>query len=725
MSRIKSYQQLEHSDCGITCIRIVARYYGQVIPNKYLRDICDVSRCGMSLRDIVHCTRDIGFYSEAISITLADACRMPLPAILYWNNGHYVVLYAIDKCGQMFSIVDPALGKLKLSKDEFLRHWIPSGNRGLSIIMDPTDAFYSRRYDSAESWWNVMRRMLSRMLNENRMSFLIVAVLTLLAMVTDVVAPVLFQYTVDDAIGGHDISLVWLLVGAQFAVFFGNYFSNSIINLLLTKVGLRMNVRMVNDYLCKLIRLPVAFFDRKISSDFIQKIEDQNRIKNFLLAMPDTIFFTVVNIVVFSTMMVYYSSGVFMIYVIGTLVAILWTKIHLRRRKAIDYASFAYFSEIRNNVYELINGMQEIKINNAENTRVAVWSELQKKANRLSMKSTLLDLSVNIGNTFLSRIRDIVITGLCATMVVRGKMTIGEMMTVNYIAGRLAAPFANIISLSSRLQDAAMSYERLDEIMNRKEEMKSIKSVDTANLSLCFDGVSFKYPGSYSPFVINDFSVTIEQGKTTAIVGASGCGKTTLIKLMLGFYTPQKGFVTVGNVEITDLKNSEWMRCCGVVMQNGYIFSGTILENIALADSEPDVGRVREAARVACIDSFVSQLPMGYNTRLGNAGIELSGGQKQRLFIARAVYRNPQVLFLDEATSSLDANNEFTIVHNIVKHYKGRTVIVAAHRLSTVRHADKIIYVDKGRIVETGTHDELVAHRGAYYRLVKEQLDLE
>ncbi len=481
---------------------------------------------------------------------------------------------------------------------------------------------------------------------------------------------------------------------------------------------------MMSEYLGKLIRLPISFFDRKVNSDLIQKLDDQNRIKNFLVSMPETTFFTVINLVVFSVMLVYYSGLVFLVFLAATALSFGWTRLHLRRRKAIDYAYFSYSAENRNNVYELVNGMQEIKVNNAQTTRVAAWNTVQQKINRLSMQSALTNLSINGGNTFFVRMKDILITGICATMVIRGRMTIGEMMTISYIAGRLAGPFSNIIDSVSTVQDAAMSYERIDEIMNRPQtDTPTIKAPDEG-VDIRFEDVSFKYPGSFSPYVIDGFSAVVPTGKTTAIVGASGCGKTTLVKLMLGFYVPQRGHAYVGQTDMADLDRDDWLRHCGVVMQNGYIFSGSILDNIALADAKPDLERAREAARIACIDDFFDDLPMGYHTKLGVAGIELSGGQKQRLFIARAVYKNPQVLFLDEATSSLDANNEAQIVHRLAEYNKGRTVVVAAHRLSTVRHADNIIYMEKGKIAEMGTHEELVARRGPYFRLVKEQLEL-
>lgn len=725
MRRIKAYQQLEHSDCGITCIRIVARYYGKTVPLKMLRELCDAGRMGISLRDIMACTRKLGFHSEAVKIHLADVEQMPLPAVLYWEQRHYVVLYRMSRDRQTFYIADPARGKVRLRREEFMRHWQAHDGSGLAIVMDPTPAFYEKSYPKDTRCGTGLWQMLKAVVNGNRPAFAGVMLLAGLGMVADVATPVLFQRTVDDGISGKDIALVWMLVLGQFAVFLGNYVSGSLADLLLTRLGLRMGMRMMGDYLRKLISLPVSFFDRKVSADLIQKLDDQNRIKNFLLNMPETIFFTTVNLVVFSALLIYYSRVVFAIFLMATVLSFAWTRLHLRRRKAIDYSYFSYSAENRNNVYELVNGMQEIKVNNAQQARVAVWGKVQHKINRLSMRSAYLNLSIESGNQFLSRMKDIAMTGVCATMVIKGGMTMGEMMTIGYIAGRLSGAFSNIVAMPGTLQDASMSYERLDEVLGAPAEPARTAVDDgTGREDISLEGVSFKYPGSYSPYVIDDFSAVIEHGKTTAVVGASGCGKTTLIKLLLGFYAPQKGRIQVGGTRLADADADSWLRQCGVVMQNGYIFSGTILQNIAVAEQEPCLEKAREAARVACIDDFFASLPMGYHTKLGVAGLELSGGQRQRLFIARAVYKNPAVLFLDEATSSLDAGNEASIVANLARYNAGRTVVVAAHRLSTVRHADKIVFMEHGRIAEQGTHDELVARKGAYYKLVKEQLKM-
>lgn len=432
---------------------------------------------------------------------------------------------------------------------------------------------------------------------------------------------------------------------------------------------------------------------------------------------------------VFSGLLIYYNCIIFTIVVAGTFLSYLWVMIFSRKRKELDYSYFTCSSMNRNNVYELINGMAEIKINNAQNNRVSIWNSIQEKINKLSIQSALLEMTVNSGNTLISRLKDLSITGICATLVIQEQMTLGTMMTISYIVGQLARPISNIINSITTIQDASISYERLDEVINSEESFDKVTSLNSdiieKNITLKLNNVSFKYPGSFSPFVITDLSTSIPHNKVTAIVGASGSGKTTLIKLMLGFYVPQYGNIFVGNQDLSDINNDNWLKRCGVVMQAGYIFSGTVLDNIALSASTPDLAKAKKAAMIACIDSFIENLPMGYNTKIGINGIELSGGQKQRLYIARAIYKNPDLLFLDEATSSLDANNESTIIHNLVKYYKNKTVVISAHRLSTVKNADKIIYIENGRIIEEGTHHELLSLKGRYYTLVKNQLELD
>ena len=728
MPRITAYKQLEYSDCGITCIRIVAKYYGQEIPLKTLRTLCDTSRLGISLSDLINCAQKIGFDTYSVMVNAEDIYRMPLPAILHWEQNHYVVLYKTDIRRKQFYIADPARGKVSFKEAEFFTCWKGDNIKGISVLLTPSPIFYNRAYDHTHDSKVGLIKLFKYSFAKYKANFISVLVLTIIAIVADVTLPMIFRRTIDEGIEYKDIGLVWLLILCQLGIFIGGYVSNIITEFILTKLGLKISINLVNDYLNKLIKLPMSFFDRKVNSDLIQKIDDQNRIKNFLVSMPDTIFFTTVNVIVFSGLLIYYNYIIFAIVVVGTLLSYCWLLLFSRKREELDYSYFTYSSMNRNNIYELIHGMPEIKINNAHQNRVTKWNNLQEKINTLSIHSALIEMSINGGNTLISRIKELSITGICATLVIHDQMTLGTMMTISYIVGQLSRPVSDIIDSIKSIQDASISYERLDEVINQEHindvHEYSNYNVDQQSLTINLREVSFKYPGSFSTNVIKNLSTVIPHNKVTAIVGASGSGKTTLIKLMLGFYKPQQGEICVGDQNIANINNDAWLKHCGVVMQSGYIFSGTVLENIALSDSSPDLGKARIAAKIANIDAFIDNLPMGYNTKIGTHGMELSGGQKQRLYIARAVYKNPDLLFLDEATSSLDANNESNIINNLVSYYTNRTVVISAHRLSTVKNADKIIYLEDGKIIEEGSHDELISLKGRYYTLVKNQLEL-
>lgn len=729
MPRITAYKQLEYSDCGITCIRIIAKYYGKDIPHRVLRSLSDSSRIGISLSDIVNCTKTIGLDTASVLVNTEEIYRMPLPAILHWEQNHYVVLYKIDIKRKKFYIADPAQGKISFQDCDFFDYWKGNNKRGIALLLSPSQSFYEKKYQDTHrskiGLWHLLKSSLLRY----RASFLFVMLLTSIAVVADVALPMVFRRTIDEGIENNDIGLVWMLILSQLGIFFGSYIANIITEFVLTKLGLKISIKLINEYLVKLVKMPISFFDRKINPDLIQKIDDQNRIKNFLVSMPDTVFFTFVNLIVFSGLLIYYNYIIFTIVVVGTLLAYFWVMLFSRKRKELDYSYFTCSSMNRNNVYELINGMSEIKINNAQHNRVSIWNSVQEKINKLSIQSALLEMTINSGNTLISRLKDLSITGICATLVIQEQMTLGTMMTISYIVGQLARPISNIINSITTIQDASISYDRLDEVINSEESIDTPPSMNSniieKSFTLNFNNVSFKYPGSFSPFVLKDLSTSIPHNKVTAIVGASGSGKSTLIKLMLGFYSPQHGKICVGDQDLSGVNNDVWLEHCGVVMQAGYIFSGTVLDNIALSAATPNLEKAKEAAAIACIDSFIENLPMGYNTKIGINGIELSGGQKQRLYIARAIYKNPDLLFLDEATSSLDANNESTIIHNLVRYYKNKTVVISAHRLSTVKNADKIIYIEGGKIIEEGTHCELLSMKGRYYTLVKNQLELD
>ncbi len=718
----RTYQQLENSDCGLTCVRMIARHYGKRVSPRALRGMCDMSRLGVSVRDVIDCCSKIGMEAAGVKIGMEAAGRLPLPAILYWDQRHFVVLYRIGRRGRRYHIADPSVGKVVYNESEFRRSWIPEGHdRGLAILVEPGDGFDTAQPDRSAPFRDFMRYV-SRFISAYSARFITVVILSMLLMAADLCIPLLLKRTVDEGIGLRDMGLVWMLVASQLAVASGRIVASLSANMIMTRLGLDVNYEMVTDFLSRLVRFPVSFFDRKVSSDFIQKIDDQSRIKDFLISFPANLLTTLVSLVVFSVLLCAYSPVIFLTFSTISILEICWGYLFLSRRRAIDCTLFAGQAENRNHAYEITNGMDELKVNNAEDVRVAKWRRVQQTLNRASMRSARLGTAESGGRSLLATLKDLGITGMCAVMVIEGDISLGIMMTVSYITGRLAVPFNTISSSFSTVQKAMLSYGRIEEVVDDSREPAGNRR--PAAPSIHMENIWFKYPGTGSPFVIRDMSLDIGEGRTTALVGESGCGKTTLIKLMLGFYMPQKGSLELGGVPAGELDNSGWLSHCGVVMQSGKIFTGSILENISLSEERPDVGKAWEMLELVGLRDFVEKIPMSINTRLGVTGMELSGGQKQRLMIARAMYKNPDILFLDEATSSLDANNERLIVENLRKFGKGRTIVVAAHRLSTVIDADRIIYIKDGRIEEAGTHEELIELRGNYWRLVRNQLQL-
>lgn len=715
----RTYQQLESSDCGIACNRMIARHYGKKIDSSVIAEECDMSRLGISIGDIVNAFKKLDMDSLAVKV-VADECeQLPLPCVLYWDQHHFVVLYKIKR--GRFYIADPKLGKMKFAKDEFLKHWMCGHDRGFAVLVDPTEAFESRKFEAPKTYLRLLA-MCRDMFVRNRRSFASIISLTIVALVADLFLPLVFQRTIDDGINGRDIGLVWLLILAQLLIFIGNYVSNTVVECVLSRLGLKMGIEMVNGYLSRLISLPIIFYARKVNSDFIQKAEDQHRLKDFMLSMPHSFFFNILTLLLFSCLLVYYNWWIFAFVVLITAFNMLWTSLFLRRRRELDYAYSTAMSENRNNMYELVHGMAEIKTNGAQQIKINKWKSVQEHINDVSLKKVFVQMYIDGGNNVLSRLKDIVVTGVCATLVIKGSMSIGQMMTVSYIIGRITVPFNSLVSSIVSIQDACMSYARVEEIMDAGTESRQDRLLSVPDGDLVLKDVSFKYPGSNSPYVLQKLNFKIEKGKTTALVGASGCGKTTLIKLLVGMFEPAQGQILIGETPLGDIDEAAWLEKIGVVLQTGTIFSGTILENIALADETPDLAKAEEAARLACLDEFISAQPMGYNTKIGVAGIEVSGGQKQRLLIARAIYKDPEMVILDEATSSLDAINEAAIVGNLTSFFKNRTVVISAHRLSTVRNADNIVFLDRGRIMEQGNHQELLAEKGHYYTLVRNQL---
>ena len=668
------------------------------------------------------CFEKIEMKAEALQLRLEHMDTMPLPAILFWQQRHFVVLYRYDKRKHKFYIADPAQGKMTYSEKEFRKYWMPNGkDTGLVILAEPTDAFIHKTYPKEHSLRDFFSYIYG-FFKLHKVKFLIALLLTLGIMAADFAAPVLLKRTIDDGIGLKNLNLVLLLLLGQLSIAAGGLIASSGMNLILTNVGLRIHLDMVNTFLEKLSSFPLSFFDKKVSSDFVQKINDHSRIKSFLLDFPNSLVIMIITIIVFSCLLFHYSKLIFMVFILMSVLEVGWNALFLNKQKTLDYAYFTNIAENQNHAYELTNGMADLKVNNAEKNRIVKWKETQKAINEVSIKSARLKASRGGGQTIISRIKDLMVTGVGAALVISGDLTLGILISLGYITGRLSLSFSTMGSLMSTLQDALLSYQRIDDVINDNQELRGNKRFSEP--SIIMKNISFKYAGASSPFVINNFNLIIEKGKVTALVGESGCGKSTLIKLMLGFYLPQKGELILSGHKVEDIDNQNWLRHCGVVMQEARIFSGSILENVSLSEESPEIGRVLNLLEIVGLKGFIESLPMGVYTNLGVAGIEMSGGQKQRLMIARALYKDPDLLFLDEATSSLDANNEKSIVANISNLSKGKTIVIAAHRLSTVQDADKIVFVKDGTIAEMGTHSELVRLKGYYWKLVKNQLQL-
>ena len=717
-------------DCGPACLQMIAAYYGKDIPLSILKEYTQVTRLGTSARDITVGCKKIGMESHVVRVKKNELTNMPLPAILFWRQSHYVVLYKVSKGKKenRYYIADPDFGKAQLSEVDFFKEWMSGNESGIACVMEPTEDFFNLAFQASgfrESLKNVLEpfKHLKAHLN-NIITALLFSAITFGC---TWLIPFILQRIIDEGIGNKDTSLIFVLLLAQFGLFLGNILSSFFNNNILFKTGLKVGLKIATDYIYKLVRLPISFFDTKVGTDLLQRLNDESKIRDFLTYMLNNIMVMALNLLVYSSVLLYYDVRVFFIFLFFTVFVFLLTKLTLQTRKFINYTLFSNFSDKRNIEYELINGMMEIKTNTAQNLFLQKWEKVQQNINKLLVKNLHIEYYLNSGTSLLNVLRDIIITGGCAYLVIQGELTLGVMMTITYILGHLSGTVSQMTFFVKSFQDSQIAYERIEEVQKIPEEDNDKQIRLSTNLTIekgfVLDNISFKYAGSFSPYVLMDIKAQIPLHKVTAIVGASGSGKTTLLKLLLNFYYPQKGDLFLNNVKMKDIYSRDWHQRCGVVMQEGLIFSDTIAKNIALSDEKPNLEKLKFATKIACIDDFIEQLPMKYNTKVGNAGLGLSGGQKQRILIARAVYRNPEFIFFDEATFSLDANNEMQIMNNLKSFYKGRTVVIIAHRLSTVRDADNILVLDRGHLIEQGNHKELSERKGLYYNLIKNQLE--
>ena len=713
-------------DCGPACIRMVASAYGKDYPLSYLRSLAHLTREGVSIAGIRDALKSIGMESATFELTPEQLrTKCPLPAILHWEQNHFVVLYDVRRSrfgGKWkYDIANPAYGKHAFDEEAFARFWL-NGGKGVAIALEPTPDFYEKTVEKPKhSLLHFARKYVWPFRLEMSQS----AVGMLFGLLLSLVTPFLTQAMVDDGIGLRDMNIILSILMAQLFIFVGTFSMNLISSWVSLYMSTRINIRILSEYLGKLLRLPMSFFDTKSVGDYQQRLGDHGRLQNFVTYNSLQTFFSLVSVPFYLCIIGWYSPVILGAYILLTAVSMCWMAYFFRHRKALDYEQFKISAENQNKQYEMLQGITDIKLNAYDDYKLREWCDLQERQYRMSQKVLKLGQIQNTGFTFIGQLRNIFITCWIAAEVVNGHLTLGMMMSISAIIGLVNGPLSQLTGFLQQFQDARISLERSEEVhlcANEDSRLQHDIPTDRA-LDIEVRDLTFSYTGNIGRPVLSHISLTIPAGKMTAIVGESGSGKTTLMKLLLKFYTPTQGDILLGGKPLADYTAKSVRKASGIVMQENFVFSDTVYRNIVLGEND-DEERLAAAVRTACLDDYIEKHPLGLHTKVGTEGIGVSGGEKQRIMIARAIYKDPLYLMLDEATSSLDAENERRITEAIERRFEGRTRIVIAHRLSTVRNADHIVVLRHGEIVEHGTHAELVDRRGYYYELIRNQLEL-
>lgn len=727
-----TYKQLDTMDCGPSCLKIIARFYGKTLSLQSLKDKCHVSREGVSLLGISDAAEQLGFRTTAVKITFEQLCDLvQLPCIVHWEQNHFIVVYKIKKRRKSnieIFVSDPAIGLVSYSREQFLRSWcqIVDGaeSMGIALIIEPTPRFYeTTNHENTTLSYNILLRYI-----KPYRSFIIQLLLAMASgSIISLIFPFLTQSVIDVGIGTSDLNFVIIILLAQVILTLGQMFNELIRGWLMLHITTRISISLISDFLIKLMRLPISFFDSKMIGDILQRIGDHNRVQAFLTGTLLSLVISIVTFIVYSAVMGGYNYRILIVFLLGALLYVGWVLLFLKQRRKLDYMSFKESSSNQSCLIQLITGMQDVKMNGCEKQKRWEWERIQARLFNISVKGLTLNQIQQVGGTFIDQLKNVFISFMAAQSVIEGAMTLGMMTAMQFILGQLNAPISQFIKFVQEAQDAKISLERLSEIHkkeNEEEDEKQYIEEIPDNADIEFKNVSFQYNGPNSELVLSNINITIPFNKVTAIVGTSGSGKTTLLKMILGYYHPVRGDVLLGGNKISDYRLSCWRKNCSTVFQDGFIFSDSITRNIAVSEETADTIKLCKAMETANIYSFVNQLPLKGNTKIGADGNGISAGQKQRILIARAAYRNTRYLFLDEATNSLDAENEKMIMENLSNFFENKTVVIVAHRLSTVKNADNIIVLEKGKVVEQGNHKQLTEEKGYYYNLIKNQLEL-
>ena len=731
-TKFPTYRQYDKMDCGPTCLRMIAAFYGKQHQPEELREKCKVGRDGTSIHDLGECAKHIGFETLSAKVTYELLKgQIPLPCIAYFNSNHFVVVYKIE--GDTITVADPGGGIVSYPKEPFLKRWIdlnePKNDEGVVLVLKPTDAF-NKHSAKSEARQGFGPAYIYSHLKANWKDLALLSIFLLAGTLLQLVFPLLTQAIVDNGINAKDLHFIYVILFAQLALVLGRTTVEFGKRWVLMHVSNRINISIVSNFLDSLMRLTIPFFDQRLTGDILRRIDDNTRVERFLSTTSFSIIFAVINLVVYSFLLASYSIPVLFTFIGGSLLYMIYILQFMKRRKRIDYIKFGELARTESGVIELIEGIRDIKINNSQNRMNSAWKTSQFKLFKLSVSFTKLQQLQDGGGTMINEIRNVVITFLAAQAVINGSMTLGMMLAMQYVIGQLHSPIGEFLNFTREYQEAKIGYERIETIHRMEKEEDdgnagdALPSKAEGESSIDLVDVGFDYGSSNSKMVLSNINVSFPIGQVTAIVGESGSGKTTLLNLLLKFYKPTTGLIRIEENDLNNINAENWRNRCGVVMQNGYIFSDTIERNIAMSSDDIDHDRLANAIQVANLQGILQDIPNGVKAIIGSEGQGLSAGQKQRILIARAVYKSPDLFLFDEATSSLDATNESIIMKNLMNSMKGKTAIIIAHRLSTVVNADKIIVLEKGEIKEIGTHKSLIGLKGAYHALVKNQLDI-